>query len=545
MLTNENISAIIERVQNHDLVETIARWLEATNGKFKGLSPIDSSYFMIAGSDNEMDDNVSPRFRWSLVTANEDTFTLYFTWVHPFHMLFDEHLFVYSYQKRSKSFCLSYLVNAICAIACYYHIAVDADVIDFELLGRNFSDAVRHKLDAEDQGLLSIQAFAIMFLVGKGLYASKYLAVANSLMASLKCVGDDIYQRAWRCTARGIRDLNVFNVSALTVGKADSCSEWAQMTFRVLPVVNETASDDSTPDSEERDMQIDEIRWRDWYPSLMAITNQEKAKLLDIVYDIEVLLYSSGGLPISVFIIWREDLLCVIDNTINKHTQLLLYAISMLILYYTAVVQLLRPLLDVKGFPIYLVDHIIRQYIQYSLFLLEEHYHILDICRYQPVVQMFAILHLTDMIVRFFPNIPYNHGKDGPVAVQLAIDVLAKSRPGFPVAGTFLELIHKTAKDVIIPLPINLEESFYCSHPGRSRFLLDDTIDTCTRTTYIQPVYSIQMRFSPMISSDWVATCAAFGFRYPGPNAVGLGQLSAEKQGAQNLMQITNPLNMN
>jgi hypothetical protein len=182
----------------------------------------------------------------------------------------------------------------------------------------------------------------------------------------------------------------------------------------------------------------------------------------------------------------------------------------------------------------------VLQHAQYGLFLLEEHYHTLDICRYQPIMQMFAILHLTDVIARFFPNVPHNHGKDGPAAVRLAIDVLAKSRPGFPVARTFLELIHKTAKDIIIPLPNDLEESFHLLHPSRSRFLLDDTIDTCTRTTYTQPAYSIQMRFSPTISSDWVATCAAFGFRHPG-----LRQLSAEEQGAQNLMQITNLLNIN
>jgi hypothetical protein len=190
------------------------------------------------------------------------------------------------------------------------------------------------------------------------------------------------------------------------------------------------------------------------------------------------------------------------------------------------------------------VDHAVWQHAQYSLFFLEDYYHTLDICRYQPVVQMFAILHLTDVIARFFPNVPHNHGKDGPAAVRLVIDVLAKSRPGFPVARTFLELIHKTAKDVIFPLPNDLEESFYCSHPSRSRFLLDDTIDACTRTTYKQPVHSIQMRFSPTISSDWVATCAAFGFRHPSPDDVGLRQLSAEEQGAQNLMRITNLLNM-
>jgi hypothetical protein len=214
---NENTSAIIERIQNHESVESIAQWLQAANSDSEGPSPISSSRFIMVGSDNEMDDRISPKFRWSSVTANEDIvqhlFTLYFTWVHPFYMLFDEQLFVYSYQQRSEAFCSSSLVNAICAMACYYHTAVDTDTTDFDQLGIDFSEAVRHELDTEDESLLNVQVFAIMFLVGcaqgKGLHTSKYLTVANSSMASLECVGDDSYQRVFRITARGVNCLNM------------------------------------------------------------------------------------------------------------------------------------------------------------------------------------------------------------------------------------------------------------------------------------------------------------------------------------------------
>jgi hypothetical protein len=183
------------------------------------------------------------------------------------------------------------------------------------------------------------------------------------------------------------------------------------------------------------------------------------------------------------------------------------------------------------------------QHAQHGLFLLEEYYHSLDICRYQPIVQMFAILQLTDVIARFFPDVTHNYGKDGPAAVRLAIDVLVKSSSGFPVARTFLELIRRTAKDVNIPLLNDLEEPIRRSYPSKSRFLLDDIIDACTRTTYMQPIQSVQMRFSPTISSDWVSTCTAFGIRQPGPDTACLRQPSAEEQGAQNLMRIRNLLN--
>ncbi|PQE16267.1 nitrogen assimilation transcription factor nirA protein [Rutstroemia sp. NJR-2017a BVV2] len=40
---NENTSAIIERIQNHESVESIAQWLQETNSDFEGPSPKDSS----------------------------------------------------------------------------------------------------------------------------------------------------------------------------------------------------------------------------------------------------------------------------------------------------------------------------------------------------------------------------------------------------------------------------------------------------------------------------------------------------------------------
>ncbi|PQE05389.1 fungal specific transcription factor protein [Rutstroemia sp. NJR-2017a BBW] len=40
---NENTSAIIERIQNHESVESIAQWLQETNGGFESPSPKDSS----------------------------------------------------------------------------------------------------------------------------------------------------------------------------------------------------------------------------------------------------------------------------------------------------------------------------------------------------------------------------------------------------------------------------------------------------------------------------------------------------------------------
>jgi len=482
-------------------------------------------------------------------------FTLYFTWVHPVHTLFDEGLFVNHYRHGSDVFCSAVLVNAICAMACYHHTAVDGDTTDFELLGKDFSDAVRQELDHEDNSLLTVQAFAIMFLVacakGKGLHASQYLTVANNLMANLECVGDEGYERVWRNTARGLHCLNI---------------EWAQMTFRIPPSFNTTFSSYSIPD-DQYDQQLDEREWAfyrtpkdnidsniSWHSSLTATNNREKAKLAAIVSDIEILLYDANGPLISAedvlniygrLVAWRDDLPSTIGNISNKHTQLLPHALSLLIMYHTAVVQLLRPFLDFEGFPTSLVDRILWQHAQQGLFLLEEHYHSLDISRYQPVMQMFAVLHLTDVVMRFYSQVPSAYGRDGRSTLKLAMSVLAKSHSGYPVAGTFLELIYKTAKDLMDPLPNELLEDFHNALPNRSRFLLDDIINACTATTYMQPVRSIQKRFTPTISAEWAARSPSFGFHPSSLDTVRLRQPSAEERGAQSLMQIRNLLNMN
>ncbi|KAM3067486.1 hypothetical protein ACMFMG_011631 [Clarireedia jacksonii] len=551
---NENISIIIDRLQNHGSIESIAQWLQSTNDDLDGRSSGASPHSTIEPTDNETNGVGPSAFQWSSLPADEEImhhlFTLYFTWVHPVHTLFDEGIFVNHYRNgpnESNVFCSIALVNAICAMACYHHTPVDGDTTDFDLLGKDFSDAASHMLDHKDYSLVNVQAFAIMFLVacarGKGLLASEYLTMANNLMANLKCFEGEWYERVWRNTARGLHCLNI---------------EWAQMTFRTPPVFNTTFSNYLTVD-EVYDQQLDEREWafyrfpRDnndqnisWQSSFMATNNREKAKFAAIVGDIEILLYDVNGPPISAEHIlnlygrlkaWRNELPSIIANSSNKHTQLLPHTISLLTMYHTAIVHLLRPFLDFDGFPTSLVDHILWEHAQQGLSLLEEHYHSLDISRYQPVMQMFAILHLTDVRMRFYTQ--------GWPALKLAISILAQSHSGYPVTETFLQLLYKTAKDLMNPLPNDLEEDFHNALPNNSRFLLADVLDAFTRPTYTQPVHVIQKRFSPTISAEWVALSPSFGFQSFAADPVSLRQPSEEERGAQHLMQIRNFLNIN
>ena len=60
---------------------------------------------------------------WTNVTGDpvlvEHLVTLYLTWIHPLHVLFDEEEFLSSFRKCEDVYCSPSLVNAICAMACH------------------------------------------------------------------------------------------------------------------------------------------------------------------------------------------------------------------------------------------------------------------------------------------------------------------------------------------------------------------------------------------------------------------------------------------
>jgi hypothetical protein len=207
------------------------------------------------------------------------------------------------------------------------------------------------------------------------------------------------------------------------------------------------------------------------------------------------------------------------------------------------VVHLLRPLLDLEGFPSLLIEETIWNHAQQGLFLLDEHYRTQYTCRYQPVLQMFSILHLSDLVARFFPGGAEGGSKDGPEAIQFGMEALMQSRAGFPVAGPFQEMLRRTAQDCSIRFPMN--ELMATPILPKGVYRIDDLIEACTRASYIQPIHEIHSRYLPSISADWAAEGTALGFLGPDSGASRMKIPSAEERGAQNLMQIRNLLNTN
>lgn len=183
--------------------------------------------------------------------------------------------------------------------------------------------------------------------------------------------------------------------------------------------------------------------------------------------------------------------------------------------------------------PSHIIEEVVWTHAQRGLSLLEEQYRSRYTYRYQPVLQMFSILHLCDAVARYFPNRVDGSSRDGTEVVMCGIEALTQSRVGFAVAGPLQEMLGRMAIECSIPLPRRLEELMPSRSTGQE-YGLDDMLDACCRASYVQPSHKIINRFNPQFSTDWVSKAYSYGF--PVFAAEGSSLRKSEEAGAQRLI---------
>ncbi|KAL8819497.1 MAG: hypothetical protein Q9223_002085 [Gallowayella weberi] len=156
------------------------------------------------------------RLRWTEVTASQTLlghlFDLYFTWVHPIHMLFSEVDFKNSFRENSDTYCSSALVNAICAMACHLVDASDLDDdVDIDALAAAFMNQARVEVLPQNYTrLTSVQALAVMYLADlsscKARSATGYLRVSVEFLKAAELDGQSLAAR--EISTWGIQTLN-------------------------------------------------------------------------------------------------------------------------------------------------------------------------------------------------------------------------------------------------------------------------------------------------------------------------------------------------
>ena len=163
----------------------------------------------------------SSELRWTKVCTSQKLvghlFDLYFTWVHPVHMLFSELDFKNDFRNGLETYCSSSLVNAICAMGC---LLIDGEkepdrrnLREAAKLREGFMDEARTSLTPETfHQMTSIQSFAVMYLVelssGKARSAMGYL---RSAVENLKAShGPQQSEEAKELTFWGTQTLNTY-----------------------------------------------------------------------------------------------------------------------------------------------------------------------------------------------------------------------------------------------------------------------------------------------------------------------------------------------
>lgn len=160
-----------------------------------------------------------PEIVWTHVSQSHTLighlFDLYFTWVHPVHMLFSELDFKHSFRSNEGHYCSPALVNAICAMAC--HLLENEKGKRFKsesqqavTLREGFLVEARRSITPEVYAeMTSIQALAIMYLVeissGKARNAMGYL---RSAVENMRTATDNQSAESHEITLWGINTLN-------------------------------------------------------------------------------------------------------------------------------------------------------------------------------------------------------------------------------------------------------------------------------------------------------------------------------------------------
>jgi hypothetical protein len=158
-----------------------------------------------------------------------------------------------------------------------------------------------------------------------------------------------------------------------------------------------------------------------------------------------------------------------------------------------------------------LVEDIVWSEAQRGFFILENQYRRHFTFRYQPVLQIYALLHFAEVIARHFPGGMENQSKDGPEALKAAINILEETKSSLPVADIMQEMLRRAAVSCSIRLSTKDAEAKPMTSTSRKPYCMNDFIQACTRTIFIQPVEEIQRRFSSSLIDDWLTLHDAMG----------------------------------
>ncbi|KAL8849327.1 MAG: hypothetical protein Q9221_005678 [Calogaya cf. arnoldii] len=507
---------IIKRLRAGENSKSIARWLceqESISSQLHVVPPNERGLLDIVGAfehhyrreDGLGHDKRSDtmRLRWTEVTASQTLlghlFDLYFTWVHPVHMLFSEIDFHKSFRTNDETYCSAALVNAICAMACHLVDASDLDGdIDIDGLAQAFMNQARQEVMPKNYTLLtSVQALAIMYLAdlssGKARSATGYLRASVEFLKAAELDGQSL----------AAREISLWGIQTLNTSSTG-------MTYQKLyaPELPHVAR------FHHVNIQADKAVWRFYRtvgdqrvlpvrPSHATMTACYQSALFRIIHQSLNLYCGLRGVATAEAILntyrryldWESDLpdiLRIVDVEAKPVPHILFLHVQ----YHVAVVQHLTPLLQIGYFEGPNLQELRRLVIQHAQSGAEilEHYRRLYSMRYLMPLLSFCVVHLGDTLIRYSPEDP-----TASDTVEFALGLLQQASVGFPICGPLQELFKRTAIDCGVKMPANVDE---ITGPLGS-YGVDDILDACTRLDYKQPIDQSTRHIDENVAADW------------------------------------------
>ncbi|MCJ1389446.1 hypothetical protein MMC18_002303 [Xylographa bjoerkii] len=521
--SDENGEDIINRLRNGQSYQSVAESLgQSPLGSLSGLgnlSPTSQRNFTMAINDYDKDAtrergmNTGPFSggEWTTVTTDHTLInhllTLYFTWVHPVHMLFSRPHFMASFVNRVDIYCTSALVNAICAMACHlfdpsHDEGFEADLNPKDLREQFMKEARRQVQDAPSKKLAIVQTYAVLFLVdlssGRGANSASYIRLAAD------CIDQSI-ESGYSSQAA---EMTRWGIYALSV-------DWAQFTFQV-PTLYQIPSSLDLPDySFNKDISP----WQFYrhlrdnsepeQPSYITYTSSAHAKLLRIIHDTLALFYHGHERTVTAkdlmeqygrYIAWKEDLpeeIALKDETAHA----LPHVIAIHVQYQTALIQLFRPLLGFSGLPREAMEHVRSLVLGFAWtgFAMLKTYQEVYTCRYEQPLQAYALLHICDALIRFDPSPPAERTEVVRIGLQILREA-ADGRGGYSVCPPLQEAFRMAAVECNIPLPEEINELIEFDSIKENP---DAIINATTRLSYTQPVFQAVRCMSQTFGDDF------------------------------------------
>ncbi|KAL8666105.1 MAG: hypothetical protein Q9168_007553 [Polycauliona sp. 1 TL-2023] len=507
---------IIQKLRAGENSEKIARWLcqqQPILNQLHIVPPEERSLLDIVGAfehhyrredglgvDQSLD---MMRLRWTEVTGSQTLlghlFDLYFTWVHPIHMLFSEIDFKESFRTNSDTYCSPALVNAICAMACHMLDSKDIEEdVDVDTLVQAFMNQARHEVLPQNYTLLtSVQALAVMYLAdlssGKARSATGYLRAAVEFLKATELDGQSPAAR--EISSWGIQTLNTSSTG---------------ITYQKLyaPELPYTAR------FQHVDIQGDRAVWRFYRtvgdqralpvrPSHAIMTSCYQAALFRIVHESLNLYCGLRGVASAEMILntyrryldWKHDLPSILE-AVDVEAHPVPHILFLHVQYHVAVVQHLTPLLQSGRFEGSNLEELRGLVVQHAQSGAEtlEHYRRLYSTRFLMPLLSFCIVHLGDALIRYSPKEP-----PASDTVEFSLGLLQQASVGFPICGPLQELFKRTAVDCGVKMPPNIDEIM--ASPGS--YGVDDILDACTRLDYKQPTDQSTRHVDENIAAEW------------------------------------------